>query len=459
MQLAEVASATGGALHNGDPMILRVSTDTRSIGAGELFVALRGDRFDGHAFLDVAATRGASAALVDHTWLQAHALALPHVAVEDTRLAFGALAAAWRARFDLPLLGVTGSNGKTAVKEMSAAILRAQAGADGHDPRLAVLATRGNLNNDIGVPLTLLELNAAHRAAVVEMGMNRPGEIAYLSALARPTVALVNNAQRAHLEGVGSLSAVVREKGAIYSGLGSDGVAIVNADDPFCDYWRSLNAGRKVVSFGLDPSADVTADYAVKGLNSSLCIKAPQGSFDVVLRVPGLHNVRNALAACAAALSAGASLDALRIGLGGFEGVRGRLKVRKALAGASVLDDTYNANPDSVRAAIDVLASTPERKILVLGDMGEIGDQAAQFHDEVGGYAKSQGIDLLFALGEHSELAARNFDGGGRHFGSVDELVAALLPELAPGTTVLVKGSRFMRMERVADAIAQRAED
>jgi UDP-N-acetylmuramoyl-tripeptide--D-alanyl-D-alanine ligase len=373
----------------------------------------------------------------------------------DTRLALGYLAAYWRARFAIPLVGVTGSNGKTTVKEMTAACLRAQAQQEGYDARLALLATVGNLNNDIGLPMMLLRLRGAHRAAVLEMGMNHPGEIAYLARLAQPTVAVVTNAQRAHLAGLGSVADVARAKGEIFDYLAADGTAVINADDPNCGYWRELNRGRRVVSFGLEQPADVSAHCRLEALGSHLDISTPQGRAALRLRVPGLHNARNALAATAAALAAGASLTAVAAGLAGYAGVKGRLQVRAAENGATLIDDTYNANPDSVRAAIDVLAATAGRKILVLGDMGEIGGQAAQFHDEVGGYAKSQGVDRLFALGEHCELAVRNFGAGGEHFKTVEELVAALRTALDADTVVLVKGSRFMRMERVADLIAK----
>ncbi len=454
MSLMEAALATGGTALGGNPRLEGVSTDSRTIASGELFVALRGERFDGHDFVAAAAARGAAAAMVDQVWAEGAETGLPLLAVADTRLALGYLGAWWRARFDLPLVGITGSNGKTTVKEMCAAILRAQARADGLDPELAVLATAGNLNNDIGLPLMLLRLHASHRAAVIEMGMNHPGEIAYLTRLAQPTVALVNNAQRAHLAGLGGVAGVAHAKGEIFDGLRSGGTAVINADDPFCPLWREMNAGRRTLTFGFDASADVRGRAETMALGSVLAIEAPQGTVEVTLAVPGLHNARNALAAAAAALAAGATLAAVSAGLTSFSGVKGRLQVRRAAAGAVLIDDSYNANPDSVRAAIDVLAATPGRKILVLGDMGEIGGQAGQFHDEIGGYAKSQGVDQLLALGEMSELAARNFGTGGRHFGSVDALLAALRPELGADTVVLVKGSRFMRMERVADAIA-----
>jgi len=289
---------------------------------------------------------------------------------------------------------------------------------------------------------------------VIEMGMNRPGEIAALTRLARPTVAVITNAQRAHLAGLGSLAEVARAKGEIFEGLGEDGTAVINADDPFCAYWRECNPMRPVLTFGLDRPADVGGRCRLHALGSALTLSTAQGNLDVALQVPGAHNVRNALAAAAAALAAGVALPVVGAGLAAFAGVRGRLQIRPTPEGALLIDDTYNANPDSVRAAVDVLAATPGRKVLVLGDMGEIGEQTGQFHDEVGGYAKSQGVDLLFGLGGQSELAVRNFGSGGRHFASVEALVAALRQELGAGCAVLVKGSRFMRMERVADALA-----
>jgi UDP-N-acetylmuramoyl-tripeptide--D-alanyl-D-alanine ligase len=426
-----------------------VSTDSRSIAAGELFVALRGERFDGHDFLAAVQARGAAAALVDEAGAAACAASveLPLLVVADTRLALGALAAAWRAQFTLPLIAVTGSNGKTTTKEMIAAILRA-AFAD------AVLATRGNLNNDIGLPLTLLCLRGSHQAAIVELGMSHPGEIAALSAIARPTVALVTNAQRAHLAGMGSLEAIAAEKGAIYDGLAADGVAVVNADEPWASIWRARNGSRRIVSFGIDKAADLVGTCRLHGLENHLTMSYRGEAVEVDVALPGRHNARNALAAAAAALAAGVSLATVAAGLAAFRGAPGRLQRRAGRNGATLIDDTYNANPDSARAAIDVLAATIGRTILVLGDMGEIGEMSGQFHDEIGGYAKSQGIDRLFTLGESSALAAHNFGSGGQHFRRVEDLVTALLPELNSGTTVLVKGSRFMRMERVADAIA-----
>ena len=443
--LSQIAAAVNGRLVGADVTVEGVSTDTRAIAKGALFIALAGERFDAHDFLDQAMAAGAGALLVaDAGKLPAGVSA---VVVDDTRLALGRLAAAWRARFALPVIAVTGSNGKTTTKEMIAAILKVAHGA-------AVLSTRGNLNNDIGLPLTLLGLSAAHRAAVIEMGMNHPGEIAYLAPIGAPTVALVTNAQRAHLEGMGDLDEVAREKGAIFSGLPAEGVAVINADDSYAGYWRGVAAGRPVRSFAIDGAADVVGKVRQHGLETAIDLSAPEGEVHIALRIPGRHNAGNAVAAAAACLAAGVPLAAVAAGLESFSGVKGRLQRRAGKLGAEILDDTYNANPDSVRAGIDVLASTIGRKLLILGDMGEIGEACAQYHDEIGGYAKSQGVDLLFALGEATKAAVRNFGDGARHFCQVDKLIAAAEKELGPETTVLVKGSRFMKMERVADALA-----
>ena len=443
-QLSEIQRAIGGVLYGPDRAIAGVSTDTRSIEPGQLFVALRGERFDGHDFLGQAIAAGAGALLVAAAErLPAGASAL---VVADTRVALGRIAAAWRARFNIPVIAVTGSNGKTTTKEMIAAILKAHFGD-------AVLATRGNLNNDIGLPLTLLGLNGGHRAAVIEMGMNHPGEIAYLAPLGAPTVAVITNAQRAHLEGLGDLNRVAREKGSIFAGLGAGGVAVVNADDAYAGLWRRMAGRNPLLTFGIERAADVRAAVRQQGLTTVLSLWAPVGQAELKLAVPGRHNARNALAAAAACLAAGIPLAAVVAGLECFAGLKGRLQRRTGRAGAMVLDDTYNANPDSVRAGIDVLAATVGRKVLVLGDMGEIGEASGQYHDEIGGYAKSQGIDRLLALGDASQQAVRNFGEGARHFCDIEKLIAAVNKELGPETTVLVKGSRFMKMERVADAI------
>jgi len=440
------ACAVGGARFES------VGTDSRTIVPGQLFVALRGERFDGHDFVETAMAAGAAAVMVDTRWEADRVESnTARIVVDDTRLALGALAAGWRERFDIPLIGITGSNGKTTVKEMCASILRAWFEEDD-----AVLATRGNLNNDIGLPLTLLGLRAHHRAAVIEMGMNHPGEIAMLTGLARPTVALVNNAQRAHLEGMGSLDSVAREKGCIYGGLGVRGVAVVNADDAHADEWLAENeqAQRKTVSFGIKKPAMVRGHCELRGLESMLRIDTPWGQAECVLPMLGIHNALNALAAAAACLSAGAPLAAVTAGLSNCGGVHGRLQRCVGPRGALVLDDTYNANPDSVRAGIDVLVRMSGRTVLVFGDMGEIGETSAQAHAEVGAYAKDKGVGCLYTLGTMSENAASRFGSGGQHFSSVDALLEVLAPSLDAGDTVLVKGSRFMRMERVVKALA-----
>ena len=453
MRIHEAAHAIGALAQGNDAAFGGVSTDSRRIATGELFVALKGDKFDGHTYVEEVLARGAAGALVTQDFAVAHP-ELPLIAVADTRLALGSLAAQWRSRFAIPLIGITGSNGKTTVKEMCAAILRAHFGKDPD----CVLATTGNLNNDIGLPLTLLRLRESHRAAVIEMGMNHAGEIDYLTRLAAPTVALVNNAQRAHLEGLGSVQDVALAKGEIFAGLPADGVAVFNADDAQADIWRELSRDRRQTSFGLDHAADVRGEFAGHGLGGELRLATAWGEIVARLAVPGSHNARNACAAAAATLVAGASLGAVKQGLEGFSGVKGRLQRRAGRKGALVVDDSYNANPDSMRAAIDVLASVPGKCVLVMGDMGEAGAAAGQFHDEIGGYAKSHGVDRLFCLGELSAAAAHNFGEGGQHFSRVEDLIKTLLTELEPQTTVLVKGSRFMRMERVVDAIVDSAD-
>ncbi len=452
MKLGAAAQATGGTACGADGTFVGVSTDSRSVAPGELFVALKGERFDGHDYVVDVLAKGAAGALVDRTWAQARGAGLPLVAVDDTLVALGRLAADWRSRFDIPLIAVTGSNGKTTVKEMIAAILAAEHGVE------RSLATAGNLNNAIGLPLTLLRLRAGHRAAVIELGMNHPGETAELAAVCRPTVALINNAQREHQEFMKSVAAVAEEHGAVIAALPAHGVAVINADDCFADYWRSVAGERRVRDFGVAKPAAVNARYTLDGSGCDLDVDTPEGRVALRLEIAGLHNVGNALAAIAAATAAGAGLAAVRSGLESFRAVKGRLQRKAGSAGAAVIDDTYNANPDSVRAAIDVLADLPGRRILVLGDMGEVGDKAGQFHDEIGGYAKSMGLESLLALGDHAAAAAHNFGDGARHFVRVEDLIAALRPELGPDVTVLVKGSRFMRMERVVDAIAEQAK-
>jgi len=457
MHLSEAARAISAQLFGEDRAFEAVSTDTRALVPHALFVALKGERFDGHDFLLQAAKQRAAGALVQDaaSGIQEASDALPLLVVGNTRLALGQLAAYWRSKFSIPLVALTGSNGKTTVKEMLASILRETAATDSRaaDLESNVLATRGNLNNDIGMPLTLLELRSDHRYAVVEMGMNHAGEIRYLTRLAAPDVALVNNVGPAHIEFFGSVEAIARAKGEIFEGLGPEGTAVINADDRHAPILRELAAARKRIEFGLDSKAAVTAAYRLRFLESEIALKTPLGEAAAVLRAPGLHNVRNALAASAAAIALKVPAATIAAGLGRFAGVKGRLQYKQAVNGAMLIDDTYNANPESARAALDVLGRAPAEKLLVLGDMGELGADAATLHAEVGSAARAAGVDRLYTLGELSSHAARAFGTGARHFDRVEDLLAEVENRLAPAVTVLVKGSRFMRMERIVKSL------
>jgi UDP-N-acetylmuramoyl-tripeptide--D-alanyl-D-alanine ligase len=450
--LREAAALIPDATVVGDDTVAfeRVSTDSRTAGPGDLFVALKGDRFDAHDFLSDVAQRGIAAALlarVPDGWT------LPALQVRDTRVALGALARGWRNRFTMPLVAVTGSNGKTTVKEMIASIFAAAVG------EAARLATAGNFNNEIGLPLTLFRLNASHQLAVVELGMNHPGETALLGKIAVPTVAVVNNAQREHQEFMATVEAVALEHASVIHALSPEGVAVFPANDAYASIWRVAATGNRIMDFALN-TADRVTEATVTGTFSGnlLAIDTPEGHVDVVLQVLGDHNAHNALAATAAALAAGVSHDAIKRGLESFGAVKGRLQVKRAalgtLAGATVIDDTYNANPDSMRAAIDVLASRAAPRVLVMGDMGEVGDNGPEFHREIGAYAKERGIDALYALGDASRDACTAYGAGAHHVDTVDALVAQLLQAgFGSAATLLVKGSRFMKMERVVDAV------
>ncbi|MCH7341854.1 UDP-N-acetylmuramoyl-tripeptide--D-alanyl-D-alanine ligase [Pelomonas sp. CA6] len=442
--------------------LLRVHSDTRTLRAGDLFVALRGERFDANDFLAQARAAGAAAALAERGLAAA---GLPGIEVPDARAALGLLAGAWRERLHLPVIAVTGSNGKTTVTQMVAAILRAWLGEAG------MLATEGNFNNDIGVPLTLLRLRQDdacwHRAAVIELGMNHPGEIAPLAAMARPSVALVNNAQREHQEHLGSVEAAARENGAVIEALGPAGVAVFPAEDACAPIWHAQAGSRACLSFALQGQADVMGRAhwvsppedagAGAGLAGhwALELMTPAGQVPVALAMAGQHNVRNALAAAACTLAAGAPLAAIRAGLESFRAVKGRSQLQALVLGGkqlTLIDDSYNANPDSVRAAIDVLAQLPGDSWLVLGDMGEVGDQGPEFHREVGAYAADQGLAALWTAGSAAREAAAAYGPGARAFDTVPELIAAL--GAAPRVrNILVKGSRFMKMEHVVAAL------
>jgi UDP-N-acetylmuramoyl-tripeptide--D-alanyl-D-alanine ligase len=456
LSLREAAALIPGASVLGDENATfeRISTDSRTTGPGDLFVALKGDRFDAHDFLGEVANRHVSAALVSRSpgdWR------IPALRVDDTRKALGALALGWRRRFSMPLVAVTGSNGKTTVKEMIASIFAAAVGEN------LRLATTGNLNNDIGVPLTLLRLNGAHQLAVVELGMNHPDETALLAKFAEPTVAVVNNAQREHQEFMATVEAVALEHASVIHALKPTGVAVFPADDAYASIWRVAATGSRILDFALHTDtraveAAVTGKLVDKLGGNRLAIATPEGHLEVELKVLGAHNAHNALAATAAAIASGVSLEAIGRGLEAFEPVKGRLQVKRAalgeLTGATVIDDTYNANPDSVRAAIDVLASRTSPRVLVLGDMGEVGDDGPAFHREVGAYAKERGIDALYTLGDAARDSAAAFGAQALHAADVGELVRALAGAgYGAGATILVKGSRFMQMERVVAAL------
>jgi UDP-N-acetylmuramoyl-tripeptide--D-alanyl-D-alanine ligase len=423
-----------------------VSTDTRTLGREALYVALRGPRFDGHDFAGAAAAAGAAALLAEHELPSE----LPQLLVADTRAALGGLAAHWRARLSLPLIAVAGSNGKTTTTQMIAAIL-AQAFGE-RDGKARWFATRGNRNNEIGVPLMLLELRAEHRAAVLELGMNHAGEIATLAGWARPGIAVITNAQREHQEFLESVEATARENGAAIGALAPEGVAVFPADDACAAIWRALAGERRVLDFALDGPAAVRGQVALGTQSCRLDVQTPAGALQATIALGGEHNARNALAAAAASLAAGIGLPAIAAGLEAFRPVAGRGTRRALAGGASLIDDSYNANPDSVRAAIDLLARQPAPRVLIFGDMGEVGTQGPAFHAEIGRHARARGIEHFLALGEQARGAVQAFGAGARHFDSAEALAAAahaLAAAPGPAPTFLAKGSRFMRLERV----------
>ncbi len=446
--LAEFARACGGRLAGADGPFTDVVSDSRTLSAGQLFIALRGPNFDGHDFLAQVAAAGAAGALV----AARQPLALPQIVVKDTQAALERAARAWRAAFPGPLVGVAGSNGKTTAKEMTAAIL-SQAGE--------CLATRGNLNNHIGVPLTLLRLTPAHRFAVVEMGANRAGEVAALVDIARPSVGLITNAGAEHLDGFGSLEGVARAEGEMVAGLTPEATAVINADDEFAPMWRSSTPAR-VVSFGVRAAADFSAtevrtSVGPEGFSTRFRLSSPAGSATITLGLGGAHNIANALAAAAAAGSCGATLEQIAAGLATMRAVPGRLQFKHAAGGAWLIDDSYNANPSSMHAAIEVLASLGGRRWLVLGDMAELGEFAPAAHTEIGEFARAAGIERLYATGTLMTRAVDSFGAGAQWFPDAATLSAALTRALGGAgaeVRILVKGSRFNRLERVADALS-----
>lgn len=443
--LSDLARVAGGRLVGASVPFSSVSTDSRTIAKGALFVALKGPSFDGHEFVSGTVTRGAVGALVER---EVDA-AIPQVVVPDALAALSSFARAWRRERDIPVVGITGSNGKTTTKEMIGSILVR---------RGPCLVTQGNLNNHIGVPLTLMRLSDAHQSAVIEMGANHQGEIAALSAIAEPTVGIITNAGSAHLEGFGGLEGVARGKGELFRALPSSGVAVVNADDTFADFWRSTATAKQVLTFGLTEAADFRArsiktQTTTEGFRFEFELVTPSGVRPASLSLAGLHNLRNALGAAAAAFGAGVSLEDIVAGLHAMKPVSGRLNLMPALKGAFLLDDSYNANPSSLRAGIDALTALSGEHWLVLGDMLELGQGDNELHAEMGAYARDVGVKKLFGIGARTRHAVDAFGKGAEWFGSIDALIADVQGQLKPGVTVLIKGSRANRLERAAAAL------
>ena len=441
--IADVVDAIDAKLVGENVTIEGVTTDTRSIESGQLFVALKGPNFDAHDFAEDAIKAGAKALMVSREL----AVSVPQLVVRDTLLALGQMAAWWRAQLSIPFVAVTGSNGKTTVKEMLAAIF-SQLGN--------TLSTRGNLNNHIGVPLTLLSVSRNHDAAVIEMGANHPKEISYLTNITRPDVAMINNAAAAHLEGFGSLEGVAKAKGEIYEGLGKDGVAVINADDQFADLWRELAKNNRQITFGCEKPSDVSCQWQGDIEGNRLSVSTPSGDFECNLKLLGKHNVMNALAATAVSIGARVDIRNIKNGLEAVQAVPGRMQPFAGINGSSIINDTYNANPTSLKAGLGVLAECKGQRILVLGDMGELGEDVEKFHAQAGEMASQAGVDQLFTLGQFSNKASEVFGGNGSHYQDVDQLIADVKAILTPDTTVLVKGSRMMRMERVVEALANK---
>ncbi len=448
MMLSDIAKSTQGEFFGDDIAVESVSLDTRTIKPGELYIAIQGKNFDGNQFVETAVQNGAAAALVR----KGITAAVPYIAVDDTHLALAELAGAWRRKVAASVVGITGSNGKTTVKEMTAAVLAVKG---------SVLFTQGNLNNDIGVPLTLLRLQEQHRFAVIEMGANHPGEIEYTSTYAQADVAILNNAGAAHIEGFGSLDGVAKAKGEIIETLKQNGIAILNRDDRYFEYWQDLAGGRKVISFGLKENADVFAraikTECVSGFVTSFELVTAQGSLMVQLKLAGQHNVLNALAATAAGLALGLDLQMIKQGLESVKPVKGRLQPVVSRLGNLVIDDTYNANSASLAVGLDVLASCPGKPWLVLGAFGELGPQSAKMHKDMGYLIKDKGVVRLLAVGADAKNTVHGFGEGGQFFETQADLLDVLQQDLSGNETILVKGSRAQRMENIVAALVESA--
>ncbi|OGT63629.1 MAG: hypothetical protein A3E85_01590 [Gammaproteobacteria bacterium RIFCSPHIGHO2_12_FULL_45_12] len=446
MTPAQIASALNITTVPNDAAFQGICIDSRRVAPHQLFVALQGEHVDGHDFIEAARAKGAAAALVTRKTDSP----LPQIMVRDNILALGTLSAAWRHPFTLPIVAVTGSNGKTTLKNMIASIMKAACQGDD----TPVLATQGNLNNHLGLPLTLARLNAQHRYAVIEMGMNHFGEIEYLTRLTRPKVAVITNAAAAHLEGVCDLAGVARAKAEIFTGLSEDGMAVLNRDDAAYPYWRTQIGQHPCLTFGFHPEADVTATPNPDNLHPIL-LRTPKGNMEIQLPLLGTHNLLNTLAAAAAALAVGIDLPAIKQGIETIQPAPGRMQMHTLQNGVKIIDDTYNANPFSLAAAIDTLASFNGKKIMVLGDMKELGSEAKQLHQTAAKHMRQAGIDFLFTFGELSANTSHSFGDGSYHFSEQEKLVSALLPLLCNQTTILVKGSRSMQMDKVVSRLVQ----
>lgn len=446
MSASVAAQALHSRLTGEDVIFTGLSTDTRTLNKGELFLALKGPNFDGHEYLPAAASAGASASIISRSVRTS----LPTIKVDDTRAALGELAAYWRNQFNIPVIAVTGSNGKTTVKEMIALILGVNA---------SVLVAAGNLNNDIGVPKTLLRLREKHQFAVIEMGMNHTGEIHYLSMMTKPDVALITNVSDAHIGELGSLESVAQAKGEILDGLSANGTVVLNADDKFINNWQEKTASRKTLLFGLENKADISAEYELTQSGSEIYLKTPKGDINMSLSVLGRHNVMNAVAASAASIAVDAELLDIRHGLEKLKAINGRLELKAGINGTRVIDDTYNANPASLSAALEVLKTSLGERILVLGDMAELGEAGPEIHHRVGELAKRVGVARVFAMGKLSKQTVKAFGKGARHFKKPQVLIEALLGCLHPEATVLVKGSRAMNMDVIVDGIITKKND
>jgi len=442
--LQQFAAAGHGRLLGEDRAFNEVAIDSRKLAAGDLFAALRGDHTDGHEYVAAAAAAGAAGAIVQRQLK----LSVPQIVVSNVAMALAEAARATRAQFKGPVIGVAGSNGKTTVKEMLSAIL-AQKGP--------CLATRGNLNNHLGVPMTLLRLTETHSSAVIEMGANRRGDVEQLVQIARPGIGLITNAGAEHLEGFGSLEGAARAEGEMVAGLPSSGIAVINADDAYASLWRASTSAQ-VSSFGLLQDADfrardVRCEVNAQGFSTRFRLRAPSGGVEISLAVAGRHNVLNALAAAAAAVAAGATLAEVAAGLDSIRAVKGRLQFKRTSAGAWLVDDSYNANPSSARAALEVLSELPGRRWMVLGDMAELGAFAEDSHRELGELAHALGIEKLYTFGELAALAAESFGAGAERFNDAAELARSLNAAITPDVRLLIKGSRVNRLERVVDAL------